>query len=230
MIKIETHKGVNVLRDDLLPGGTKSVLMPHIISEDNEYVYATPVYGGFQIALAKYCQYAGKKATIFCARRKEHHANTKICIEAGANVHEVKGGYLSVVEKHARDYCTETGAIKLDFGACTDQNKQILSERVKKVIETLGHEPEEIFCAVGSGTLVESILMGTSTAMVYGVCVGKEYAMCHPRLIILNHHLPFDKECKMTPDFPSMANYDLKAWEYCLKYKSTNDVLFWNVL
>lgn len=28
MITIEQHKGVNVLRDDLLTGGTKSILMP----------------------------------------------------------------------------------------------------------------------------------------------------------------------------------------------------------
>jgi len=31
MITIEQHKGVNVLRDDLLTGGTKSILMPSII-------------------------------------------------------------------------------------------------------------------------------------------------------------------------------------------------------
>jgi len=51
MITIEKHKGVNVLRDDLLIGGTKSILMPSIIGDDLEYVYASPVYGGFQIAL-----------------------------------------------------------------------------------------------------------------------------------------------------------------------------------
>jgi hypothetical protein len=56
MIVIEKHKCVNVLRDDLLPGGTKSILMPSIIGDSLEYVYASPVYGGFQIALSAYCQ------------------------------------------------------------------------------------------------------------------------------------------------------------------------------
>ena len=45
-IKIEKHYGINVLRDDLLDGGTKSILLdgieklyPYI----TEYVYASPV-------------------------------------------------------------------------------------------------------------------------------------------------------------------------------------------
>ncbi len=64
MITIEQHKGVKVLRDDLLTGGTKSILMPSIIGDDLEYVYSSPVYGGFQIALSAYCQSVNKKATI----------------------------------------------------------------------------------------------------------------------------------------------------------------------
>ena len=101
MITIEQHKGVNVLRDDLLTGGTKSILIPSIIGDDLEYVYASPVYGGFQIALSAYCQSVNKKATIFCAKRKEMHPNTLKCIEYGAKVVEVPYGYLTVVEKHA---------------------------------------------------------------------------------------------------------------------------------
>lgn len=38
MITIEKHKGVNVLRDDLFIGGTKSILMPLIINDYLEYV------------------------------------------------------------------------------------------------------------------------------------------------------------------------------------------------
>lgn len=230
MIKIETHFGIKVLRDDLLAGGTKSILMPSIIGDSDEYVYASPVYGGFQIALSEYCKTVGKKATIFCAKRKEMHPNTKQCLNAGANVIEVKCGYLSVVEKHARDYCQQTGAIKLEFGANTRENKILIGNRVRQVIKEIGHEPKYIFCAIGSGTLVESILQATITAKNYGVVVGKEYTNEHERLTILKHHLNFDKESKFVAGFKSMPNYDLKAFEYCLKYKQSDDVLFWNVL
>jgi hypothetical protein len=230
MITIETHFGIKVLRDDLLLGGTKSILMPSIIGEAEEYVYASPVYGGFQIALSAYCQSVNKKATIFCAKRKDMHPNTKQCLAAGANIIEVKCGYLSVVEKHAKDYCLKTRATKLEFGAKTTENKILIGNRVREVINAIGHEPKEIFCAIGSGTLVESILQSTETAQIYGIAVGKEYNSQSERLTVIKHHLSFDKESKFVAKFKSMPNYDLKAFEYCVKYKNTDDVLFWNVL
>ena len=230
MIVIEQHNGINVLRDDLLPGGTKSILMPSIIGDDLEYVYASPVYGGFQIALSAYCQSVNKKATIFCAKRKQMHENTLKCLQLGANVIEVPFGYLSVVTKRANDYCIENGAKKLEFGANTIENKILIGNRVREVIKQLGKEPEEIWCAIGSGTLVDSILMATDQAKIYGVEVGAKYAGSHERLTVLKYPKSFDKLSKFVAGFPSMPNYDLKAIELCIKHKQSNDVLFWNVL
>lgn len=230
MIKIEQHKGVNVLRDDLLTGGTKSILMPSIIGDDLEYVYASPVYGGFQIALSAYCQSVNKKATIFCAKRKEMHPNTLKCIEYGAKVVEVPYGYLTVVEKHAKDYCLLTGAKKLKFGANEPENKILIGNRMRNVISQLGNEPDEIWCAIGSGTLVDSILLATETAKIYGVQVGAEYTNTHERLTVLKYPKSFDKLSKFNEGFPSMPNYDLKAFELCIKHKQSKNVLFWNVL
>jgi cysteine synthase len=231
MITIEDHFGIKVLRDDLLAGGTKSVLMDSIINpEAKEFVYASPVYGGFQIALSAYCAKIGKKATIFCAKRSEFHANTKKCLDYGAQIIEVPFGRLAVVEKKARDYAKETGAVKLIFGAKTEENKKIIAERMKSVIEIIGKEPSEIWCAVGSGTLVESILQGTKKAKIFGVQIGKEYTGKHKRLTLLPYHMNFHQIAKIEAPFPSTPNYDLKAWEYCLNYRKSKNVLFWNVL
>ncbi len=233
MITIEKYNGINVLRDDLLNGGTKSILMPTLITDEyNEYVYASPVYGGFQIALSAYCQKVNKQATIFCAKRKEMHPNTLKCIEYGAKIIEVPYGYLSVVEKNSRDYCEKTGAFKLKFGANTDECKDIITKRVKDVINTLGKEPDEIWCAIGSGTLVESILSATKKSKVFGVQVGQEYNSRPDRLTVLCYHKTFDKKSNYISSFPSMPNYDLKAWEYLnnLRDNRNKDILFWNVL
>jgi len=230
MIIIEEHNGVNVLRDDLLPGGTKSILMPHLIKDGEEFVYASPVYGGFQIALSAYCKSYNKRATIFCAKRKVKHPNTIKCESLGAQIIEVPYGYLSVVEKKSRDYCEQTGAVKLQFGAKTPESIGVISNRVKKVIEKLGGEPNEIFCAIGSGTLVTSILNATKKCKVIGVQVGAEFHNEDPRLRTIKYHKTFDKESHSIAPFPSMPNYDLKAWEYCLRYKQSDNVLFWNVL
>lgn len=235
-ITIEQHYGINILRDDLLDGGTKSILLdgiekqyPQVI----EYVYASPVYGGFQIALSAYCKKKGLKTTIFCAQRKTKHSNTLKCIEHGANIIEVYPGYLSVVEKRAKDYCEKKQNIyKFVFGANTIENINKITERAKKVIQQLKREPDEIWVAVGSGTLVKGILQAVNNTMVYGVLVGADFEYSHPNLILIKYPKPFEIESRMKVDFPSMANYDRKALELCLAHdrKPSTNVLFWNVL
>lgn len=239
-ITIETHNDKFVLRDDLLPGGTKSILMPAIIENKphiNEFVYASPVYGGFQIALSAYCQNNGKKATIFCAKRKTLHPNTLKCLDYGANVIQVPYGYLTVVEKHARLYCEgKPNVEKIIFGAGTAENQQLLTQRTLEVFKHLGKEPDEIWCAVGSGTLISGISAACKTAKVYGVQVGAEFTPpkgCK-NIEIIKYEKPFDKPSKFQAPFPSVANYDLKAYEKCVEHTSqtvSKDkcVLFWNV-
>jgi hypothetical protein len=235
-VVIQKHYGINILRDDLLEGGTKSILLegieklyPHVI----EYVYASPVYGGFQIALSAYCKKKGLKATIFCAKRKQKHPNTLKCIEYGANIIEVYPGYLSVVEKRARDYCDKKSHIhKFVFGANTSENINIITTRAKKVIEQLGSEPEQIWVAVGSGTLVKGILQAVTNAKVYGVIIGADFEYEHPNLTLIKYPKSFEKESLLEVVFPSMANYDRKALELCLAQNDifTSNILFWNVL
>jgi cysteine synthase len=236
-IIIEKHQGINVLRDDLLKGGTKSVLMPAIVSDNyKEYVYASPVYGGFQIALSAYCQHMNKKATIFCAKRKVKHANTMECERYGATIIEIPYGYLNVVEKHARDYCLNKPDVKkIIFGANTQENKLIIAERTRNVIKALGKEPDEIWCAIGSGTLISGILLGVGNAVkVVGVQVGGSYTIenGYSNLEVMKYDKPFSSVSKMKTDFPSMPNYDLKAFELCVKNNTNRDknILFWNVL
>jgi len=239
MIKIEKHNGIHVLRDDLLMGGTKSILLS-TLDEPNitEYVYASPVYGGFQIALSMYCKSVNKTATIFCAKRKIKHSNTFKCIYYGANIIEVDYGYLSVIEKHAREYSNGKSNIKkIVFGSKTEDNISLLATRTKNVIQVLGREPEEIWVAVGSGTLISGILRAVSNNVkVVGVQVGAEFIpeKEYNNLTIIKYPKPFDKESKIKPDFPSMPNYDLKAYELCIANNkvipNNKMVLFWNVL
>jgi 1-aminocyclopropane-1-carboxylate deaminase/D-cysteine desulfhydrase-like pyridoxal-dependent ACC family enzyme len=233
-IQIEKHNDIYVLRDDLLEGGTKSVLMDKIVKRNpgiKEYVYASPVYGGFQIALSAYCQKHGLNATIFCAKRMKKHPNTQKCESYGAKIVEVFPGYLSVVEKRAREYCEgKPHTHKLVFGAGTSENINVLAARVEKVIQKMKSEPDEIWVAVGSGTLVQGILQGTRKAKVYGVVVGADFDHSDPRLTLLKYPKPFEYESKLEIDFPSMANYDRKAFEMCLAKRSSGTVLFWNVL
>ena len=87
--KIVEHSGILVVRDDLMPGGTKARVLPALFDSHTEYVYASPVQGYAQVALA-YCAKAhSKRATIFCAARKQRHPRTVEAARAGARIVEV---------------------------------------------------------------------------------------------------------------------------------------------
>jgi hypothetical protein len=236
-ITIESHEGVSVLRDDLLPGGTKSLILDSELDNTiNEWVYASPVYGGLQVALSHWCRIHNKKATIFCAKRNKIHENTQTCIDLGASVIEIPFGYLSNIQSKANNYCKETNSKQIPFGLNTETARNTISNRVQEIIKKLGKEPTEIWCAVGSGVLVEGIIRGTKTAKIFGVQVGKEYKLGmnifsegFDRLTIIPHHKSFDKNSDVIPPFKSTQNYDAKAWEMCVSQKGSGDILFWNV-
>jgi len=235
---VELHNGVHVLRDDLLPGGTKSVILNQILDKSiDEWIYASPVYGGLQIALSDWCKQNRKKATIFCAKRNHPHPNTDRCQQLGAKVIQVPYGYLHVVQNRAATYCKETDGSKLiPFGLDLPESRVIIADRMRELNQRLGGEPDEIWCALGSGILLEGLVMGTERARINGVQVGKPYDIGVKRFMkgfdrvrIHKHHLPFEKDSTYETAFQSMANYDRKAWEYCNLYKSVGNVLFWNV-
>lgn len=230
---IEQHKGVHVLRDDLLPGGTKSIFLPKILDPVNYYyVYASPVYGGMQIALAKYAGSVNRQAVIFCAKRTFPHPNTIKCIEGGAMVMQVKGGYLSTCQRKAADFVSMNANSQLvRFGADYPEAIDAIAERMRQVSVSIGQEPDHIYCAVGSGTLLRGIIKGTTAARITGVLVGKELTIQqNDRVSIVHYPKPFEKEANFTAPFPSCPNYDLKAWEVCMGDRKEGMTLFWNVL
>ena len=116
---VERHAGVLVVRDDLLPGGTKMrAILPLMQSQAAaEFVYASPAQGYAQVALAHCARLLGRRATVFTAARKVPHPLTVAAADAGAAVLPVPCGYLSVVQARARTYAAERGAFLVPFGA-----------------------------------------------------------------------------------------------------------------
>lgn len=63
-------KTIHVVREDLLPGGTKQRAVSHFISQSAEsgrcqFVYASPFCGYAQVALAYVCRELGFPCTVF---------------------------------------------------------------------------------------------------------------------------------------------------------------------
>lgn len=231
-INIEIHNGIYVLRDDKLLGGTKSVFIEKLLDPDaTEYVYASPVYGGFQIALSGVCKRLEKKAIIFCPKRSIPHPNSLKCKSLGATVYQVPYGYLSNIQAKSRVYCSKSNTRQLlPFGADSPVAINAIAERTKEVVSILGFEPENICCAIGSGTLVRGILEGTTKSKVIGVRVGKASKIFNERLQVIDYGKPFEACSNAKAPFPSCENYDLKAWETLLRLNLSGTALFWNVL
>ena len=221
---LQEHDGVLVVRDDLLPGGTKRRAIHALFDEHETYVYASPVYGYAQLALAYAARDYGKKAMIFCAKRKVWHERTLQAAEAGATIYEVPHGYLNVVKARAREYCHHNGWSLLPFGLDDERFIEALAD----IARALPIDPPRVvWTVVGSGVLSRALQRAWPEAQFYGVQVGAV-----PRAgvaEILSAPERYEDDARKLPPFPSCRNYDAKAWQFIKARRIEPGTLFWNV-
>jgi hypothetical protein len=223
---IENHNGVLVVRDDLFLGGTKARFIPSLFNGVTEVVYASPAEGGAQTALATVAALLGKRATIFGARRAHLHPRTLMAKRLGAQIVLVSPGYLNVVQARAREYCQEHGARLAPFGFDVPGAVQAIAQAALSI----GEEPDEVWCAAGSGVLARGLAQAWPNARRHVVQVGRALsAKDVAGAMIHKYPKPFEWAIKKLLRFPSDPHYDAKAWEYCVKHKGRGVVLFWNV-
>lgn len=223
---VRVHDGVHVVRDDLHPAGTKGRYLYRLFDDCEELVYATPAEGGAQTALAVVASRLGKKATLFVAKRQQPHARALMAKRLGATVWQVSPGYLTVVQKRARDYCAATGAMLAPFGV--DMPEAI--EAIQDAACRTGMEPDEVWCASGSGVLARGLAAAFPNARRNVVQVGRALSPADVAGAVI--HIapePFSKATSAATPFPSDPHYDAKAWRICQQKKGPGTVLFWNV-
>lgn len=211
-----------VVRDDLIPGGTKRRVIDVLLVGADEFVYASPAYGYAQVALAYACRDLGLQATVFTAQRAKPHARTLEAKNAGAKVVMVPTGYLSNVQSKARAYCELTGAVMMPFGLDTPGVRDALAA----VARGLDIEPSQVWAAAGSGMLIRSLQAAWPEAEFSAVQVGKAPNIGMARSYVAPE--PFEKDARSKPPFPSCSNYDAKVWQF-MNHKAATDALFWNV-
>jgi len=223
---VREYDGVQVVRDDLYLGGTKARFMPALFDGFDEAVYASPAEGGAQTALAVAARQLRKRATIFVAARAKLHDRTLEAAKLGAKVVPVRPGYLSVVQARAKDYAKASGARLVPFGA--DMPEAIT--RLAEAARMTGLDPDEVWCAAGSGVLARALAQAWPRARRNVVQVGRRL---DPQEVagatIHVYPRPFSELAGSKPSFPSDPHYDAKAWETMTAQKGPGRVLFWNV-
>jgi hypothetical protein len=220
------HEGVLVVRDDLFPGGTKARFIGMIFDGAGEVVYASPAQGGAQTALATVARRLNKRATIFVARRAKPHPRTLEAARLGAKIVSIAPGYLLVVQARAREYCARAGARLMPFGA--DMPEAISA--IAAAARATGIEPDEVWCASGSGVLARGLAAAWPNARRHAVQVGRTLTAREVAGATIHiHPVPFGREARTKPPFPSDPEYEAKAWESMKARKGRGRVVFWNV-
>lgn len=224
----EFRPGIFVVRDDLVPGGTKRCFADKLIRGHREVVYASPAYGGAQIAIAHAARETGSQATIFVAKRKTPHARTLEAFAAGAKIVQVPTGYLSNVQAKAKAYAEATGATLLPFGLETPTAFEAIAARARIAAKGLGRL-DQVWCVGGSGVLTRGLQSGFDAAEFFVVQVGRALKPQDVRRAkIIPAGIDFEKDARNPPPFPSCSNYDAKGWEPFIKHGKGRR-LFWNV-
>ena len=217
---IKRYGAIDVVRDDLIAGGTKVRALT--LEGANEFVYASPAAGYAQVALAIAARRYGKRATVFCAQRKVLHARTAEAQSAGAKIVQVPCGYMTVVRSRAKAYCAISGARLMPFGFDTPEFIAALTATAV----SLKISPTEVWSVAGSGVLTRALQAAWPGAVFRAIRIGS--APHAGRAEVLCAPEKFEQTAKITPPFPSCGNYDAKAWRF-IQEQAQPGALFWNV-
>lgn len=223
---LEERNGFVVVRDDMLPGGSKRrALTPFFASQpDEEFVFGGSAQGYAQLAMAWSARDTGKRATYFVARRKELHPLTAEAQRVGATIVQVPHGRLNVVQRRGRDYCEQTGARFLPLGFDIPEFSELLTAAIRPLAELL--DPPEVWACSGSGCLTRCLQDVWPEAQHHAVQIGFDTDCGDARLWIAPE--PFEKTAKEPPPFDSAGHYDSKVWAFMLRHARPG-ALFWNV-
>lgn len=225
---LKEHENILVVRDDLIPYGSKARFLDSFFSkiDQDEVVYGgSPRWGFAQISIAYLARKHGKKATIFVPWSKELSSYSQRARSLGANIVQVPVGFLSVCHARAKDHVAKTGAFLLPFGL----NVPEAVKKISAIAKELRIQPDEVWTVAGSGTLSRGLQRGFPNAKFYAVQTGRKLTQLDVgRATIIASRIPFSSPAKILPPFPSVPEYDAKAWEFIPK-DGKKLRLFWNV-
>ena len=225
---VKEHERIQVVRDDLIEGGTKRrAFYTYIKSKDyEEFVYASPRQGYAQLSLAYACRDLGRKATVTIPEGQRYWLTHK-SEELGANIIEVPMGFLTNIQAKAKNYCLKHGAHLIPFGG----DHPIIIEAMTQTAKSIGINPKEVCTVMSSGVLSRGLQGAWPDAKVYGVRIGHNTTPREQgRAETFKSKYAFHQECKKPerPPFPSSLTYDSKAWTF-IREHAGDDALFWNV-
>lgn len=228
---VSRYDNVTVVRDDMIPGGTKARFIDALFDDVDEVVYASPAQGGAQTALALAARRLDKKLTLFVAKSIYWHPRLVLSKELGANVIEVPMGFLSNVQAQARRYTDQKGFLRrqrirnLEFGFGSREFIDKIAAAARQI-----PRPEQLWCAAGSGTLARGLAVAWPDVPRFVVQVGHKLTPAEAgggSVIVFPKRYAYQE--KREPPFPSDPTYERKAYFTMLEHIGKKRATFWNV-
>ncbi|MAT90915.1 MAG: hypothetical protein CMC35_09505 [Flavobacteriaceae bacterium] len=227
-IKIEKVDDFIILRDDLIPGGTKRRILNSILSNipHNEVVYSGCQYGQGHIALAYSALDLNKKVTLFFPKYENFNEsflfvrdtlNTQIVLIGDENTEQIE------IDEFAKNYARDNGIFHIPIGFGLKE----FEDEIVNLAQSLPLLPDEVWALAGSGTLVRALGRAWPNARINAVSLG--LPQCNPgksNVYVAPENL---KEiAEFPPPYPSNSYYDAKLWRFVRPLASKN-ALIWNV-
>ena len=247
-ISLDADRSIFVLRDDLLPAGTKQRAVVPFLREllkkgIREVVYASPFAGFAQVALAYGCQEVGILCHLFCERdpsqpERRAHSFTELAESWGGRITLTEN--LAEAEIAARELSLSSDAHKIPLGFHCQEFQSHFYRAVSGVLSEarhiIGHLPTRTWLPVGSGTLTQAFRRAAPSMKL--CCVDVHVLPPHdlrlqalralPGTLHYSAALPFAEAAQHLPPVPSNLHYDAKLWAVVQAEAEDGD-LWWNV-
>ena len=246
---LDFGRSIHVVRDDLLPAGTKQravlpLLRDFQMQGVRTVVYASPFAGFAQIALAYGAQQVGLDCILYCERDPgqpgmQPHAFTQVAKGWGAKI--FLANTLDEAEKKAEEAADKKAAKKIPLGFhCREFSRHfqtVVNQSLMHIRGQLGNFPRRVWLPVGSGTLAQAFRRATPAATEL-CCVNVHVlpeqdlriqavrAMANTKYYAVEQ--AFADKAREPPPIPSNIHYDAKLWSIIRNHAQNGD-LWWNV-
>jgi hypothetical protein len=229
------NKSFNIIRDDHLIGGTKQRGLVPLLEKIKKdvFIYAGPVYGYAQVALAYSAFLTHKRAVVIVEKRKQLYPLTKYAKSFNAYIHEVpQPAYLQKLILYSKNFYEQDidKRFLIKFGGDNHIFINFLTENIKIAWGDKKH-PDVIWTVAGSSVLLNVLYNIFPDTYFNVVQVGK--TIWEDQLDLKRTKLYISKErfqniAKEQPPYPTVSTYDAKLWIFVRKYGNDGDYI-WNV-
>lgn len=233
-----------VVRDDHLIAGTKSRVIKNFIKDlvslgYRQFVYVSSWYGAASIALSKVLSELSPdlSCTIFIEQyTREPDENLPPLMRIAKKLYnnikfiQISRNHFKHLRSMAIEYSKNNNAYFIKSGFHYPQVIDEITELGNEIENNLGTF-DEVWCAVGSGTLIEGLSCSNLGKKYFGVSIfNSKLNINSSNITIITYPYSFDTPVEMDkrPGYRSAMFYDAKVFAYAKNRKGR--ILIWNVI